>query len=104
MLGHAGGESGVVGCFGEGGTGPVRPASDWLVLCGRIGEYFTANGVNVTWGEASQNVTAATMWVPNSTAWSINGGQGSHSDWAVSEIAVWDALLSDAEVDAALPP
>ncbi|KAJ1483848.1 hypothetical protein T484DRAFT_1798814, partial [Baffinella frigidus] len=104
LLGHAGGESGVVS-LGNGGasptTGPVRPPTDWLVLCGRnakdAGVYFTANGVTIMGGgEARQNLTE------NFTAWSVNDGQsGEHSGWAVSEIVVWDAALSNAEVDAA---
>ncbi|KAJ1489678.1 hypothetical protein T484DRAFT_1779487, partial [Baffinella frigidus] len=98
LLGHAAGESGIVS-LGEGfvspPTGPVAP-EDWLVLCGRNDEvdgvYFSANGVNVTQHDAHRNVTA----------WSVNAGQsGAYSDWAVSEIVVWGAALTDAEVDSA---
>ena len=79
-------------------SGSVTPATHWVVLCGRNegngGDvYFTANGIHLEAGngEGTNDIIA----------WGVNDGYSdasSHSDWAVSEVLVWDTALSDAEV------
>ena len=100
VMGHADGKSGVIGLNGDimPSSGSVTPATHWVVLCGRNegngGDvYFTANGIHLEAGngEGTNDIIA----------WGVNDGYSdasSHSDWAVSEVLVWDTALSDAEV------
>jgi len=92
--GHDGGFSGAASYGGLLSSGDASATTDWVYMCGRNAESdaLVVNGILKRAANGSFSESGNQQLTVNAD------GSGEHSDWAVSEVLVWDRHLNVTEM------